>query len=207
MAEITDIAPQVKDKERCNIYIDGRFYCGLKLETALRHRLKVGDQIELSELDAIQLENERSQALDKAMTHLTHSMKTEKEIRDFLKKKGYVEAVADYAVQKLKEYGFLDDDEYCRQYVSAAGKNKGARLIAYELRRRGAAEESIERALSEFSGEEDAAAAVLKKYMRGREFSKENLSKAFRHLMSTGFDYDTAKDAPASLGQDAEGGD
>ena len=69
MAEITDIAPQVKDKERCNIYIDGKFYCGLKLETALRHRLKVGDQIELSELDAIQLENERSQALDKAMTH------------------------------------------------------------------------------------------------------------------------------------------
>lgn len=207
MAEITDIAPQVKDKERCNIYIDGRFYCGLKLETALRHRLKVGDQIELSELDAIQLENERSQALDKAMTHLTHSMKTEKEIRDFLKKKGYVEAVADYAVQKLKEYGFLDDDEYCRQYVSSAGKNKGARLIAYELRRRGAAEESIERALSEFSGEEDAAAAVLKKYMRGREFSKENLSKAFRHLMSKGFDYDTAKDALASLGQDAEDGE
>lgn len=207
MAEITDIAPQVKDKERCNIYIDGRFYCGLKLETAIKHRLKVGDQIELSELDAIQLENERSQALDKAMTHLTHSMKTEKEIRDFLKKKGYVEAVADYAVQKLKEYGFLDDDEYCRHYVSSAGKNKGARLIAYELRRRGAAEESIERALSELSGEDGAAAAVLKKYMRGREFSKENLSKAFRHLMSKGFDYDTAKDALASLGQDAEDGE
>lgn len=88
MAEITDISPQVKDKERCNIYVDGRFYCGLKLETAIRHRLKVGDQIELSALDEIQLENEKSQALDKAMTHLTHSMKTERDIRDFLKKKG-----------------------------------------------------------------------------------------------------------------------
>lgn len=205
MAEITDIVPQVKDKERCSIYIDGRFYCGLKLETAVRYRLKAGEQIEPARLDEIQLENEKSQALDKAMTHLTHSMKTEKEIRDFLKKKGYVDAVAAYAAEKLREYGFLDDDEYCRQYAASAGKTKGARLIAYELRRRGAAEESIERAVAELAGEGDAASAVLKKYMRGREFTRENLAKAFRYLMSKGFDCDTAKEALASLGAEEDG--
>ena len=42
MAEITSITPQLKDKERCNIYVDGRFYCGLRLETAVRCRLRVG---------------------------------------------------------------------------------------------------------------------------------------------------------------------
>ena len=204
MAEITDITPQVKDKERCNIYVDGRFYCGLKLETAVRHRLKAGQHIELSALDEIQLENEQSQALDKAMTHLTHSIKTEKEMRDFLKKKGYVDAVADAVLEKLKEYGLVDDDEYCRQYAASAGKSKGARLIAYELKRRGAAEDSIGRALSDLTGEEEAASAALKKYMRGREFTKENLSKAYRHLMSKGFGYETAKAALASLGADEE---
>ena len=126
MAEITDIAPQVKDKERCNIYVDGRFYCGLKLETAIKYRLKAGQHIELSVLDEIQLENEKSQALDKAMTHLTHSMKTEKEMRDFLKKKGYVEAVADHVCGKLKEYALLDDAEYSRRYIESAGKSKGS---------------------------------------------------------------------------------
>ena len=30
MSDITAITPQVKDKERCNIYVDGKFYCGLK---------------------------------------------------------------------------------------------------------------------------------------------------------------------------------
>lgn len=204
MSDITAITPQVKDKERCNIYVDGKFYCGLKLETALRYRLKAGEPIDLAKLDEIQLENEKSQALDKAMTHLTHSMKTEKDIRDFLKKKGYVEAVADYAAEKLKEYGFLDDEEYCRQYAASAGKTKGPRLIAYELKRRGAREESIQAALSELSGEAEAAAAALKKYMRGKEFTKENLSKAYRHLMSRGFDYETAKEALSSLGEGDE---
>ena len=200
MAEITDITPQIKDKERCNIYVDGRFYCGMKLETALRYRLKAGEHIELARLDEIQLENEKSQALDKAMTHLSHSMKTEKEVRDFLKKKGYVQAVSDYAVGKLKEYGFLDDGEYCRLYVLSAGKSKGPRLIAYELKKRGADEESILAALGEMTGTQEAAAAALAKYMRGRECTRENLSKAFRHLMAKGFDYDTAKDALAALG-------
>ena len=35
MAEITGITPQIKDKERCNIEVDGRFFCGMKLETVV----------------------------------------------------------------------------------------------------------------------------------------------------------------------------
>lgn len=204
MPEITDITPQIKDKARCNIYVDGRFYCGLKLETAVRCRLKAGEQIELARLDEIQLENERSQALDRAMTHLTHSMKTEREMRDFLRKKGYVEAVADHVLAKLKEYGLVDDGEYCRRYAAAAGKGKGPRLIAFELKRRGADEESIRAALEGAEGAEEAARAVLGKYLRGKEYTKENLCKAYRYLTGRGFDGDTVRDAIASLGAEEE---
>jgi len=42
MAEITAITPQKKDKTRCNIEVDGRFYCGMKLETVMQNRLKAG---------------------------------------------------------------------------------------------------------------------------------------------------------------------
>ena len=38
MAEITGITPQIKDKERCNIEVDGRFFCGMKLETSSKAR-------------------------------------------------------------------------------------------------------------------------------------------------------------------------
>ncbi|MDE7305894.1 MAG: recombination regulator RecX, partial [Clostridia bacterium] len=68
MSEITSIEPQKKDKERCNVYVDGRFYCGIKLEVAIKFHLKAGMQIEKSRLDEIQLETEKSQAMDKAFT-------------------------------------------------------------------------------------------------------------------------------------------
>ena len=204
MSDITAITPQVKDKERCNIYVDGKFYCGLKLETALRYRLKAGEPIDLAKLDEIQLENEKSQALDKAITHLTATMKTQKQMRDFLKKKGYADAVCEYVLEKLREYRFVDDREYCTQFVETAGKNYGSLRIAQELKKRGAQEEDIDAALSERTGESEAAEKAVRKYMKNKEFTRENLSKAFRNLLSKGFDYETAKEALASLGADEE---
>ena len=201
MSTITDVSPQVKDKNRCNIYLDGSFYCGMKLETAVKHRLKVGLEIEKDRLDEIQLENEQSEATDKALTFITARMKTGKEVFDYLKKKGYVPAVCEFVVEKLKGYGYIDDEEYSRQFVSSASKNKGRRLIALELKNRGVSEDCIENSLDNLSSEE-AAFSVLSKYMKNKEFTRENLHKAFRYLMSKGFDYDEAKSALEKLGTD-----
>ena len=163
MPEITDITPQKKDKERCNVYVDGAFCCGMRLETVLTNRLKVGMHVEAEQLAEMQLESEKAQALDRALRHLSATMKTEKQMRDFLKKKGYLPAVCDYVLEKLRGYGFVDDAEYSAQYVQAAGRRKGARLIALELKSRGVAEEQVEAALDGLEGEEEAAKAVLQK--------------------------------------------
>ena len=101
MSEITLIEPQKKDKLRCNVYVDGRFYCGIKLEVAVRYRLKVGMHIDLKKLDEIQLETEKSQALDKALNYLS-AIKTKRQVRDYLEKKGYTQAVILYVLEKLE---------------------------------------------------------------------------------------------------------
>ena len=117
VAEITAITPQKKDRTRCNIEVDGRFYCGMKLETVMKNRLKAGQAVCADELSRMQLESEKTTAFDKALTHITATAKTEREVRLFLQKKGYLGDVCDYVVDKMKEYGFLDDGEYARAYV------------------------------------------------------------------------------------------
>lgn len=199
MAEITSIEPQVKDKTRCNIYIDGRFYCGVKLEVAVKYRLKVGMQIEKSQLDEIQLETEKSQALDKAMTHLSASMKTVKQMRDFLIQKGYTEAVCDYVLEKLEYYKLIDDYTYCREYASNV-HGKGKRAIEVDLIRRGADRHAIERALEEMDEDGGEALALLQKYMRGKPCDQQTLYKGFKYLLSKGFEADTAKSALVEFG-------
>ncbi len=199
--EITAITPQVKDKTRCNIYVDGRFFCGLGMETVVKNRLKVGQAVTEESLSAMQLESEKAAAFDKALTHLSATRKTEKQIRDFLTKKGYLPAVCDYVADKLREYAFIDDREYAKAYLESATKKKGSRLIRMELRQKGLGDEEIDGALEELDEGQEllSAQAILQKYLRGKPLDKETLQKAYRYLLGKGFDYETAKNALSSL--------
>lgn len=203
MNEITGISPQVKDKRRCNIYIDGRFCCGLTLEAAVKNRLKVGQIIEPSRLAEIQMESEKETAFDKALNHLSATRKTEKQVRDFLAGKGYLPAVAEYVVEKLRGYHFLDDGEYAEAYVENAAKRKGERLIRMELRAKGVAEEDIDGALESLDEEVEVSTAkeILQKYMRGKTADKTTLQKAYRHLLGKGFSYDVIKEVLQIYGE------
>ena len=206
MNEITAITPQVKDKTRCNIYVDGRFCCGLTLEATVKNRLRVGQIVSQERLSEIQLESEKNTAFDKALTHLSATRKTEKQIREYLQGKGYLGGVIDYAVEKLRGYNFLNDEEYAEAYVECAAKRKGGRLIRMELRAKGVSDEEIDGALEglDQETEERAASEILKKYMRGKEGDKLTLQKAFRYLMGKGYDADVIKSALSQYGETDE---
>ncbi len=206
MNEITAITPQIKDKTRCNIYVDGRFCCGLTLETTVKNRLKVGQIVSVERLAEIQLESEKSTAFDKALTHLSATRKTEKQIRAYLEGKGYLPAVVEYAVEKLRSYNFLNDGEYAEAYVESVAKRKGGRLIRMELRQKGVSDSEIDEALQTLDEEQElsTAKAVLEKYMRGKPSDIATLQKAYRHLMGKGFDYETAKSALSAYGSAEE---
>lgn len=202
MSEITAITPQVKDKTRCNIYLDGQYYCPLKFEVVVQYRLKVGQTVTEYYLNEIQLESEKSVALDKAMTYLTASQKTEKQVSDYLYRKGYLPAVVKYVLEKLREYRFVDDKDYAETYVENSSFRKGKRLIQVDLYKKGISKEQIEEALDGLDGENQlaGASAIAQKYMRSKEPTRENLAKAFRYLMSKGFDYEVSRKALESLG-------
>ena len=203
MAEITSIEPQVKDKNRCSVYVDGVFYCGIKLEVAIKYRHKAGMHIQKQTLDEIQLETEKSQALDKAMTHLSASMKTVKQMRDFLAKKGYTEAVINYVLERLEYHKFVDDYAYCRAYVQSVS-GKGKRALEVDLIKRGADKNAIESALDEIEESGEEASLILEKYLRGKSVDRQTLYKGFKYLLSKGYGYDTAKTALERYGLDED---
>ena len=197
MNEITAITPQVKDKTRCNVYVDGCFCCGLTLETVVKNRLKVGMPITAERLSEMQLESEKNTAFDKALTHISATRKTEKQVRDFLSKKGYLPAVMEYVIEKLRSYDFLNDGEYAEAYVEQASGRKGGRLIRMELRGKGVSDAENDSALEGLNEETEiaAATAILQKYMRGKASDVQTLQKAYRYLMGKGFSYDVEKAA------------
>lgn len=199
MSRITSIEQQQRDKTRCSVYIDGVFYCGLKIEVAVKYRLKQGMDIEKSRLDEIQLENEKLQATEQAMRHLSATIKTRKQMTDFLSSKGYTQLVIDYVIEKLESYGYIDDYAYCRAYAnSVSGKGKAA--IRAALIQRGADRSAIDSVLDEITEDEEEILSVARKYMRGKLPTRENINKTIRYLMSRGYGYELAKTTASKLG-------
>lgn len=203
MNEITSITPQVKDKRRCNIYIDGRFCCGLTLEATVKNRLKAGVVVSPERLSEIQLESEKNTAMDKALYFISATRKTQEQVRKHLREKGYLPAVIEYVLEKLNGYDFLNDAEYAKDYVGQTASKKGARLIKMQLKAKGLEEEDIDGAMAtiETGTQEDAAKSILQKYMRNKTADRESLAKAFKYLLSKGFEYEIARSALTAFGE------
>ncbi len=200
MPKITAITLQVKDKERVNLYLDGKFFCGLLLETVLKHKLKVGDEVLEDEISNIQYDSEKTKALDKAMGYLSVSMKTKRQVEKYLSNKGYNYPVIFFVLEKLKEYGFLDDSVYAVSYIRSYAKKKGKKLIEYELVSKGIDKSDVEKAYAQIEESDESlpknpAKDIAIKYMRSKEPTKENLQKLYRYLLGKGFTYEQAKEA------------
>ena len=196
MPIITLVSVQEKNKNRCNLFIDGEFRTGLLLETAIKFGLKKGKEIDEKSLLALLSENEKKEAVVAATDYATRGLKTKKQVKDNLVKKGYSLDSAYYAIDKLKSYGLIDDVNYARRFIESAGKNQGKKLIAYKLMNKGIKKEDIETAFDGaiYSGEESAV-FVLEKYMKNKERTKENKVKAYRFLAGKGFSYEEINSA------------
>ncbi len=196
MAKITGINIQTKNKKRCNVFLDGEFAFGTTIEAVYKFPLKVGMEINQSEIEAICYEAEKTQALDQAVSYVSGRFKTKKQVKDYLLKKGYDEKIVFFVIDKLKEYDYINDVEYAKRYLESCSKKEGKKLSDYKLMMKGVKKTDIERAY-DFAEIDtfQSACEVAKKHMRNKEVSKENVQKTYRYLLGKGFSYEEASKA------------
>ena len=197
MGIITEIKFQKKNKKRVSVYVDGEFVTGLESIIVATKGIKVGDYASEQELIALAFESQKSEAFDKAIKYISASMRTEKEVRDNLIKKEYPKAVVDYAISKLKEYGYLNDEAYLSAYIKTYAEVRGVNRIKMELLNKGVDKELVENALEELDDQSEAAKRTAEKYIRTHK--NANRQKLMQHLYSKGFTYSDISEAVAEI--------
>ena len=188
--KITQIEQQKRDKTRVNIYVDYSFYCGLNMEAVVQNRLKIGQEIEKDFLDEIQVESEQQTALNKAVKYISKTMKTEKQIVDYLKGKGYVERVIEFVLGKLKEYNFVDDETFVELYIKQSTNTKGKKRLQYELKNKGVDEKLVLEKVDEIETDRETALSLAEKFLQKKKNEKNVREKLFRFLSYRGFAVD-----------------
>ena len=86
MRKITAITAQERNKERVNLFVDGEFFAGVSLETAMKLRLKAGDEVDADRLNEILTETERADAMARAADYALKNLKTKRQVKDYLLK-------------------------------------------------------------------------------------------------------------------------
>ena len=187
---ITDLKGQVKNAKRVSVYLDGNYYCGLDLITVMQARLKVGDEISKERLIEIQRDSEMQACMDVALRSLSKCVKTEKDIIKKLESKGFLEEIAIETVEKLKGYGYINDQDYSNRYAETYKNRKGKKLIKLELKQKGVDEQVIDETLNGIESELETAVSIAEKYCKNKEKDLKLMQKCYKYLLSKGFSYE-----------------
>ena len=192
MKTVTALVAQQKNKKRVNLYLDGEYYCALDAFTALSNGLKVGAVVDEFKIAETLQEAEYASALDKATGYLSRSMHTKAQMIKYLKGKSYSGKTIARVIDKLIEYGYVDDEAFAKKYVAEKSRNFGGRKIAFDLKTKGVADAIIDGVI-DCGDYATACYQVALKYIKGQTLDLKLRQKAYRYLLGKGFDYDTVR--------------
>ncbi len=136
-----------------------------------------------------------------ALKFLSFRSRSEKEIREYLKKKKVDPQVTEKIITKLKEQKFLNDFEFAKQWVESRMRfrPRSQKMLTFELKQKGISQDISDSVIqnSEFRIQNDLEQAkklVEKKIEKYKGLSRQEIfQKLGGFLARRGFDYDTIK--------------
>ena len=168
-------------------------------DTIVRFMLSRDKVISKEELTEIQDFAQFSYGKNLALYHLSFKDRTEKEVREYLKKYDIEDTIASQVIANLKDENWINDRQYAYSIINAnqLSGDKGPYVLTQKLAQKGIAKSTIEDVLKDFDHTEVAqrvAEKLLKKYT-GKLPARALQEKIIQNLTNRGFSYSDAKSA------------
>ena len=198
MPQITEIRVQ-KNKERFNIYLDGKFAFAVTAEALVKAGLNVDKEIDQDKVEELIKEDDFKKVYDRTLKFFSYRPRSRKELRDWFRRKEIGEETQKLTVEKLESLGLLNDSEFSRWWIEQREiyHPGGRSLLKMELMKKGIAKEIIDESLSHVTPEDESKVAIeiAKKKMRSLVNSPrlEQKRRLYGILSRRGFRWETIK--------------
>jgi len=192
--QITKLQQKGKS-ESYYIFLDEEQHGTLQLETIIKNHLKECIIISEQDFAHIKEEDDKLTCFSRALKYISSRLKTEKQMREYLHGLKYGQQAINEAIEKLKNYGYINDEYYAKTFIEMAGKTKGKRFIKRELISKGVSDECVENNLENQGGDDEACLNVCNKWLKNKilPLEKKEKEKLYRFLLSRGFEYETIR--------------
>lgn len=186
---VTKIEPVTKT--RYKVFLEGQFAFVLYKGELSRYQITLDAEVEKDTVDRILEETVLKRAKLRAMHLLTDMDRTESQLRTKLKQGLYPDEIVEQALNYVKSFGYVEDENYAKRFVDSKKSVKSRKEIYAALCQKGIAKETIERAMEacyEEEGEQEAIRRILeKKHFFDKQATEAERTKIYGYLMRKGF--------------------
>ena len=219
--KISEMRPAVRDPQRVNVYVNGKFEFSLEVTQVVELGVKVGQILDVERLAELRRASEFGKVYQRALEWALARPRSVQEVRDYLRlrqvrrrqlnrqrereeKRPLAEIsdeVAGLVAERLVERGYVDDQKFAEFVVENRRERGGVseRKLRIELRQKGVADEIVARVLAERPHDEMAEVRRLVQ-KKGRRYDAAGLVK---YLMRQGFSYDVVRSVVEEEAEDS----
>ena len=205
--QVTKLSAQVKNPDRINVFVDGKFRFGLDIAQVVDLGIKVGLELDEVRLDDLEMESQFGRLYAQALNYCLVRPRSIREVRDYLWRKsqpkllksgrktaGLPVGLSDRVLDRLINKKYLNDIKFTTWWIENRFVQNGvsARRLRQDLSQKGVAKHIIDEALaSSARRDNDELQKVLAK--KARRYSDSQ--KLMAYLVRQGFSYDAVKKA------------
>lgn len=177
-------------------------HCALKKMWRKRYK-------KIAETDRVvkDIERSRERTMNRAVKLLAAKPRSVRELRERLLEKLWTdEAIVDAVIEKLKEYKYLDDEQYAHDLAISKLRQKpqGKRRLQQTMSQKKLDKETVEKAITDafekLPEEELIGLAIAKRLrLKGKPETREDIKKFYDHLLRQGFGYDLIREKASDI--------
>ena len=204
---ITDIKQAVKNPNRANIFVNGKYRFSLDIFQLTDLGVKIGEIFDEKEIENLEQQSEFGKLYALALNYCLMRPHSEREIRDYLMKKtlskklrnkktgefyeksGVSKLSVEQVLARLKERKYIDDEKFARFWLENRNQRKGSSLkkLRAELLQKGVSGVIIEQVFAETSRNDSEE---IRKIIDKKAKRYPDQQKLVAYLARQGFSFD-----------------
>lgn len=199
---ITALKIQARDKNRVNVFVDGRYRFSLDISQVAELGIKTGNEYDEAGLVNLENESQFGKLYTRTLEYVLIRPRSQREVRDYLYRKtrdsrtktgdikrGVSVELTERVFQRLEQKSYIDDEKFARFWLENRNVRKGSSLrkLQAELSAKGVSREIISQLLEQTDrSDSDEIKKILAK--KAKRYDSEE--KLIAYLARQGFRYD-----------------
>lgn len=181
----------MKRPGRYSVFVDGKYTFSLSAEGLLEGGYVVDQELSQVKLTEAKKQSQTDKAYALTLAYVARRMRSEGELRDYWRRKGYDDGFMQTVLAKLKHQGLVDDVEFARRWVENRRLLKAAstKKLRLELRQKRISDDIVRDVLSADETDELQILRTLIEKKR-RQTRYQDDQKLTAYLARQGFTYE-----------------